>query len=237
MFDPRRAEAVIRDSLGSWSDGHKAAPLAAAAYHRAGPIHVGVIGDDDPQVDVAILYPSPAGISGEHAARLVLAEMLNEQMWTVRSKLGATYGTYARRDARLGGSMYHLGGTIDAPRAGEAIRAMREGVDALRRGSDFDVLFVRARRKVVQDLFGGSTQSSELANRLGLIARFGLDPSYQTALLRQTAALSTAQVKNILARELAPESEVVVALGDRVAVTRAFADAGITDARLVEPSY
>jgi zinc protease len=236
-FDPARAEAVIRDSFGEWPGGDKPVPPAAASYHRTGPIHIGVIGDDDPQVDVAILYPSPAGITGEQAARMVLTEMLNEQMWSVRSKLGATYGTYARRDARLGGSAYHLGGAIDAPRAGEAIRAMRDGIEALRRGTDFDALFVRARRKVVQDLLGDSTQSRELAARLGQIARFALDPSYQTTLLQHTAAMSTAQVRNVLARELAPESEVIVALGDRAAVTRAFADAEITDAKLIEPTY
>ena len=211
--------------------------MAAAAYHRTGPIHVGVIGDDDPQVDVAILYPSPAGISGEQAARMVLTEMLNEQMTGVRTRLGATYGTYARRDARLGGSAYHLGGAIDAPRAGEAIRAMRDGIEALRRGTDFDAKFVRARRKVVQRLLGDSTQSTELASRLGQMARFALDPSYQSTLLRHAGALSTAQVKSLLARELAPDSEVIVALGDRAAVTRAFAEAGINDAKLVEPRY
>ncbi|HEY6175533.1 MAG TPA: hypothetical protein VIX73_13840, partial [Kofleriaceae bacterium] len=118
-----------------------------------------------------------------------------------------------------------------------AIRAMRDGVDALRRGTDFDALFVRARRKVVQRLLGDSTQSNELAERLGQMARFSLDPSYQTALLQHAAALSIEQVKSVLVRELAPESEVIVVLGDRAAVTRAFTDAGISDARLVEPSY
>src|SRR5213076_780359 len=59
MFDTRRAEEVIRDSFGNWSGGDKAVPSTAASYHRTGPIHIGVIGDDDPQVDVAVLYPSP----------------------------------------------------------------------------------------------------------------------------------------------------------------------------------
>jgi hypothetical protein len=175
---------------------------------------------------VAILYPSPAGISGQQAARLVLTAMLNDQMSSVRTRLGATYGSYARRDARLGASAYHLGGAVDAPRAGEAIRAMRDGIDALRHGTDFDVMFVRARRKVIQRLLGESTLSAELASRLGQIAR-----------LRQAAALSTAQVKELLARELDPRGEVVVTRGDRAAVTKAYADAGITDVKLVEPDY
>ena len=114
---------------------------------------------------------------------------------------------------------------------------MRDGVDALRRGVEFDAMFVRARRKVVERLLGASTMSTELASQLGEIARFGLEPSHVNTLLRQTAALSTAQVKSLLARELDPRAEAVVILGDRGAVTKAFADAGIANARLVEPDY
>lgn len=234
-FDVQEAEAVVRDAFGGWSAGHPDPAVASPPYPRTGPLYVGVIGDPDPQVDVAILYPSPAGMSGPQAARLVLTEMLSAQMGVVRTQLGATYHAYAVRDARLAASAYRLGAAIDAPRAGEAIRAMRDGLEALRRGTDFDVAFVRARRKVVQRLLGESTQSAELAARLGQIARFGLDAGNDDALLQQTAALSTAQVKDLLARELDPAGEVVVVLGDRAAVTKAFADAGIANPRLVEP--
>jgi len=196
---------------------------------------VGVIGDDEPQVDVALLYPSAAGIDGEQAARTVLTRMLDEQLDQIRTRLGATYGTSTAREVLLGASAYRLGGAVDAPRAGEALRAMRTGIDALRTGTDFDAIFVRARRKVVRNLLAGSTVSSELAFRLGQIARFGLDPSYDQDLLRQVAALSPAQVHQLIARELDPRTEVIVLLGARAAVTRAFADAGITDAKLVVP--
>jgi zinc protease len=233
-FDPRQAEAVVRDAFGGWSAGHKDAPVVSPPYERTGPVYVGVIGDDDPQVDVAILYPSPAGISGQQAARLVLTEMLNEQMWAIRARLGATYGTYARREARLAASAYYLGGAVDAPRAGEAIRAMRDGIDALRSGTEFDVAFVRARRKVIQRLLGESTLSAELAARLGQIARFHLDVGYDNTLLHQASVLSPAQVKDLLVRELDPAREVVVALGDRAAVTRAFAEASLAGVQLVE---
>ena len=124
---------------------------------------------------------------------------------------------------------------MDAPRAGEALRAMRTGIDALRSGTDFDAMSVRARRKVVQELLAGSTVSTEGASRLGQIARFGLDPGYDHDLLRQAAALSPTQVNALIARELDPWTEVIVLLGDRLAVTRAFADAGITGAKLVVP--
>jgi predicted Zn-dependent peptidase len=234
-FDTKQAEATVRDVFGGWSAGHKDDPVPRVARDRSGPLYIGVVGDEDPQVDVAILYPSSAGIAGEQAARMVLTEMLNHQMEDIRARLGATYGTYARRDARVAGSAYVLGGAVDAPRAGEALRAMRGGIDALRNATGFDEAFVRARRKVVQHMLGESTVSGELAARLGQIAQFGLDASHANALLRQAAALSPAQVRELLARELHPKGEVVVMLGDRAALTRAFADAGIKEPKLVEP--
>jgi zinc protease len=237
-FDARQAESLIRGSFGDWSRGHKDAPVAHRPHQRTGPLYTGVIGDDDPQVDVEILYPSPAGISGLQAARMVLTAMLNERMAAIRQRLGATYGTRASRDARLGASAYDLGGAVDGPRAGEALKAMREGIDELRKGgADFDVAFVHARRKLVQQLLGESTMSATLAARLGLIARFGLDPGYYKSLLGQAAAVSPVQVKDLMARELDPATEVVVLLGDRPSVTKAFADAGLQDIKLVEPAY
>jgi predicted Zn-dependent peptidase len=164
-----------------------------------------------------------------------VTEMLNQQMAAIRAKLGATYGTYARREARVGGSAYHLGGAVDAPRAGEALRAMRAGIEALRSGGGFDEAYVRARRKIVQRLLGESTVSAELAARLAQIVRFGHEPSYASALLKQAAAMSPAQVKRLIDRELDPRTEVIVTLGERTAVTKAFAEAGIKDAQLVEP--
>jgi predicted Zn-dependent peptidase len=99
------------------------------------------------------------------------------------------------------------------------------------------VAFVRSRRKVIQQLLGESTMSAELAGRLGQIARYHLDPGYYNSLLQQVAAVSIAQLKDLIAGELDPSNEVVVLLGDRASLTKAFADAGIQDVKLVEPEY
>lgn len=236
-FDPKKAEGLIRDSFGKWDGGGKDKPVSREMPKRTGPVHVGVLRDEDPHVDVAILYPSPPGIDGQQGARMVLTAMLNDHMWDVRAKLGATYGTYARRDARLGPSVYDIGGSVDAPRAGEAVRMMRDSVEAMRKGVDFDVGFVRARRSIIQKLLGESTISSEITGRLGTIARYNLDPNYYNTLLQQVAAVSLAQVKALINTELDPKNEVVVLLGDRSSVVKAFSESGMTDVKLVEPEY
>ena len=236
-FEPKAAEDLIRDNFGGWGKGHKDQPISKEPFKRTGATFVGVIGEEDPQVNVAILYPSPAGIDGQEAARKVLTEMVNARMWDIRAKLGSTYGTYARRDVRLGPSAYDMGGAVDAPRTGEALKYMRQLVDELRQGKDFDLSFVRARRKVLQGLLGESTMTAELANNLGTIARFSLDTNYYNSLLQQVAAVSPAQIRALLARELDPANEVIVLMGDRDSVTKAFSEAGIKDVKLVEPDY
>jgi zinc protease len=236
-FDAKRAADRIRDVFGGFRSGSKQPAAPPVAARASNPRYVGVIGSEDSQVDLAILYPSAPGISGQQAARLILTAMLDDRIGVVRTKLGATYGTYARRDARVAGSVYKLGGAVDSARAGEGLRAMREGVDELRAGSDFNVAFVRARRRVLQHLLGESTVSTELADELATITRYNLDPSYYTTLLKQVEVVSPAQVSALIARELDPATEVVVALGDRAALTKAFTDAGLTSVTFVEPAY
>jgi predicted Zn-dependent peptidase len=130
-----------------------------------------------------------------------------------------------------------VGGTIDAERAGESIKALRESIDGLRKGDHFDEDFVRARRKLLTQLLSESTVTTELASRLGTIAMYGLDSKYYNTLLQQIAAVSPAQVRALVAQELDPSKEIIVMLGDKDHVDRAFKGAGITDVKIIEPEY
>ena len=126
--------------------------------------------------------------------------------------------------------------SIDTPRAGESIKAMRDKIDALRRGENFDKDFATARRNVLKRLLGESTVSGELAIRLAFMGRFGLAPDYYDTLIKLVAAASPAQVKMLLARELRPELEIVVLKADRTSLQQTFKDAGIESVRLIEPN-
>jgi zinc protease len=232
-FDFGEAESLIRKAFGDWSRGSAHAPVTAAAT-RTNTV-VGVVRDPGPQLELRIAYPSPGGVGGQQAARLVVAELIRQQGADIRERLGATYGVYVSRDERLGPTRYELRTTVDAPRAGEAIKALRDGIAALRDGSDFDVRFVRARRKVLQRLLGESAVTQELAQRLATIARFELAPDYYATLQQQVAALSPAQVKAVIAAELDPAAEALVAAADRDTLNTAFAAAGLTDVKMIEP--
>jgi predicted Zn-dependent peptidase len=187
---------------------------------------------------VALAFPGPAGVDGEEAARRVLTEMMNARMGDIRFKLGATYGTYAGRAVKLGPGAYQAGATVDAERAGEALAAMREGIEQLRGDSEqWSIDFVRARRALIQQLLGESTVSYELATRLQTIDKFGLEADYYNELMHKIAAVSPAQVRALIKRELDPQKEIVVVKADQATMEKAFKEAGITDFKLVQPDY
>jgi zinc protease len=235
-IDPAAIEHDVRDSFGRWSRGTVDPPIGVPAQARSQPVVVGVVGKDLAQLRVIIAYPAPAGVDDQAAARAVLTEMLNLRVSALRFKLGSTYGVYARHGIRKGPTSYELGGDVDSERGGESIKAMRDGVTALRKGEQFNEDFVRARRKLVSDLLGESTVTAELAARLGFIATHGLAPDYYRTLLQRLASVTPAQVHALVDKELDPSREAIIVLGDRQHLGSAFAGAGLTGARLVEPA-
>jgi len=246
-FDIKYAEKLVRDTFGDWDKGTVDKPVAKTPYKRTGATYIGVIeSKEDQQVNVTVAYPAPAGVDGQEAAREVLAGMMRQRSEEMRFKLGSTYGLYFGRTPRIGPSGYVLhgsggmpvGGTIDAERGGETLKALRAEIDGLRASDkDFDEQFARARRELVKDLLGQSTVTDELAQRLGFIAQFGLDINYYNTKLQQVAAVAPAQVKALMKTELDPNNEIIVVFGDRAHVEKTFADAGIKDVKFVEPDY
>lgn len=237
-FDPERAKGLINDAFGGWDRDRVDEPVPPEPRPRSGPEFIGIVAKERPQMQVTIAYPAPAGIDGEEGARQVLIDMMNSRMGDIRFKLGSTYGTYAFRDTKLGPSAYFMGGTVDAQRAGESIKAMRDGIQMLRDGGDqWDIDFVRARRTLITNLLGESTVSMSLVTNLWTIDKYGLQSDQYNKLLQTVAAVSTAQVKALIARELDPQKEIVVLLADKATLEKAFTDAGIKDFKIVEPDY
>ena len=244
-FDVKYAEKLVRDTFGDWDRGTVDQPVSKQLFKRTGATYIGVKeAKDDQQVTVTVAYPAPAGIDGQEAARQVLANILNQRAEDMRFKLGSTYGLYFGRQAKTGPTGYILrggavvGGTIDAERGGETLKALRASIDSLRQGdNDFDEQFVRARRQIIQHLLGQSTVTFELAARLAHIAEFNLDTNYYNTLLQQVAAVSPAQVRALIKTELDPNNEVVVVLGDKAHVEKTFGDAGINQVKIIEPEY
>jgi zinc protease len=243
-FEPKYAENLARDTFSSWDRGTVDKPVDPTPVKRSGPTYVGVIeSKPNQQVTVTLAYPVRGGVDGQEAARRVLSGMLNLRAEDMRFKLGSTYGLYMFRQPAVGPAAYQLagggviGGTIDAERAGETLKELRASFDRLRAGDHFNEDFVRARRKLVSSMLAESTVTTDIVSKLGEIALYGLDTSWPNTLLQQVAAASPAQIKALMASELDPSHEVIVISGDRAHVEKTFADAGITDVKLIEPDY
>lgn len=236
QFDVAKAEKLIRKRFSGWRKGHEDEPTPSAISDRDQPVHIGVVAENRPQMQVAIAYPGPAGIDAGHAIRLILREMLTLRMGAIRHELGASYGVYANWSPAQGPSMYVMGGEVDAEKAGESLVAMRRGIDDLRKGySGFDADFVQARRRVIQALLGQSTVSSSVASRLDTLARFDLPADHDTKLLRRVARAKPVQVLALAQKELKPEREAVICLAERGTLEAAFAYAKLADPQWVEP--
>ncbi len=235
-FDPVKAKGIIKGTFGGWGGGHKDEPVPPTARPRTGPEYFAVVEPEKaPMMQVRVAYPAPAGIDADQAARSVLVEMLNGRLWKIRSELGVTYGTYAFQQSMVGPSAYGMGGSVDANRAGEALAAIRDKIDSLRRGDDFDAEFARARHVVMNRLLAESTDSISLAQRLSRIATFNLPPDYYDQEVKEVAQVTPDQVKALIAKDLKPEYEVLGCMADRETLNKAFAEAGIEKVNYVEP--
>jgi predicted Zn-dependent peptidase len=236
-FDVAKAKSIISGSFGDWGGGHRDKPVPLDTPARSGPEYIGVVGKEGmAQMQVRIAFPAPAGIDGQQAARMVLAQMMTLRMASVRTELGTTYGVYAGRTTRVGPTSYQVGGSVDALSAGKSLKFMRTKLQELRDGVDFDRDFVTARQKVLKGLLAQSTESYTLARRLSQIARYDLSPDYSEKLARSVASVLPKQVKALMAIELDPNKEIIVNMADRKTLDAAFAEAGLDNVRIVDPT-
>ena len=75
--------------------------------------------------------------------------------------------------------------------------------------------------------------TAEMAERLSAIALHRLPPDHYENLLAQVSQVTPAQVARLAKKELPPEAEVVVLLGDETSLKRAFAAAGIDKPEII----
>jgi len=234
-FDKAVARKRIEATFGAWPAGRQDPLVPPVREPGSGPARVGVIDKDRQQTLVTIAYPAQAGHDGQYAARLVLTEMLNQQMWGIRTELGSTYGTYAGQSDHVGPTPTRWAGGSTPPAPASRCARWRDKIDSLRRGDDLERKVALARRLVLRRLIAESTNTVAMAGRLATIAVFGLGPDYYDSLVKHVAAVSPAQVKALIAEELVPEHEVVVCMADRPTLERAFQEAGIPGVAYDEP--
>lgn len=231
-FDAEIAEAHIRASFGEWSSGGRTEAVAAATG-TAGPVHRGIPADDSPVVHARLTFGDVPRRDGEPlvrrmAIRLVLSAMLEGRAGTVRNDLGASYGASVRYTPYDAGGVFAVEADLDAERADEGVVALRFAIDSLRtRDRAFDEDFVQARRAVVEGLMVEAQSSGALAARLQFIEAHGLSLGAFDDLVGAVAEATPDEVAAAAAAIFDPDREVVVCVGPKAAVKRAFRAIGV----------
>ena len=131
-------EAQVRDTFGRWSAGEAAAPppppaLPAARAPRPSFVVTHRPGATQGQLHLGCLLP-PLG--GSRARAAVLASLLGERVLdTVRRRLGASYGVFARTTTYRGGATHlSLQGDVDNAHLGQALDVVKRSLEALEQG-------------------------------------------------------------------------------------------------------
>lgn len=234
-FDPYAAEAEIRRLFG---DGKRAGappvPAIPAAAARGGAEYLAVFDEENIQTDIVIAFDTEPGLETHDAARRVLGELVEERMSSLRSTLGATYGVSVTQSAKEGPGIFLIHSSVDRERSGESLRALLAALDEVRTGS-IATAFVRARRRALFQLLADARHSERVADQFEhAIARRQRDLFYPQKLAARVAGLRVGELRRVLARELAPEHQVVLVRGQRASVEAAFQAAGIAGYRVIE---
>jgi zinc protease len=234
-FDVADIEARIRRLFGALpAGGARGARDVPPARPAAGPTYLAM---DDPtraQTGISISFATAPGFQEQHAARLVLAEMLREVLqFALRERMAASYGVVVTHSFRPGPGHLTIETDVDQARASEAFSALRDELARLR-GGDFAAVFVRARRAVLQQLMAAALDSDNVADKLELLAIHGLPRDYHDLLAQRVAALRIGDVRALMADEMAAGREVVTAIGQRASLDAMYKTAGVEGVRYVE---
>ena len=178
------------------------------------------------QTSVEIDYGLAEVYGDDHAALLVMAEMLNFGVGKVRMELGASYGTYAAVDADRPRVL--IGGEIDSARADEGLVAIYAAIEELRAREDFERRFAFARRSVLQRMINAQCDPKEFANTLAQAINAGQSYAYFRDLAAKVAALEPKQVHAVVDRVLKPERSVTMLQGPKAGVEKAVTGAKLT---------
>ncbi|MCX4242676.1 M16 family metallopeptidase [Paraliomyxa miuraensis] len=203
---------TLRDRRMTWLEPKATAERAPVPEPKPGTIRVMTEADKERvQTDLRIGFPLAEVYGDEHAALLVLSNMLNEEVAAVRQKLGASYGVYAGLSTER--PNISIGGALDSTKAGVGTEAILAAIQSIRDGEDFDRRFAFARRAVLKDMLNAQADSELLAGRLADAVRNGRSYDYFQELARAVATLEPKTVKAQIDKVLVPSRSVILVQG------------------------
>jgi len=226
QFDLDLVRRHIAYDLDQVSAGEHTAPVDLPVHAPETTRVFEVANKPSPSIELDVLFAGGAGIDSRYGARLVLEQVLATQLESLRGEHALTYGFAAQFEPRRSGGLWRISGRADAARAGEATTTLLAILDTMRRDPEsYRTAFVLARQKVLERLAVGDNDSSVIADRLELLARFSLPDSFYDRVAQDVAKLTLPELHAFMIHELPAENQVFGAFGDHDAVAAARAAA------------
>ncbi len=224
-FDAADMTARIRRLFGDWTgptepgapppDRPKPQPQRGARV-----AHV-----DDELVQPQLVVALPMTIEQQDtAAALVLEQIIEQRLGTIRETLGASYGVNVGFDD---GTLL-ISGELDARRAGVALGAIVAELAGLRDRATLAEDFVRARRKVYESMLADAISSSSVAGEIVTAWLKGWDERVLQEMMTSVARLRPAQVLRLIDEQLNVAQAIIFVSGPEATAEATLRGAGLT---------
>ncbi|WP_224366379.1 M16 family metallopeptidase [Hyalangium versicolor] len=210
-FELEAMRKHVRSLFGPWSDVATVPPeTVPAPQPEPGPSWLGMRDPSRSQVGLEVAFAIPSAPGQEHAARIVLSEMVRDRLRIVREGMGASYGVTAEYTRGAGGGAFYITSDLDPGRASKAATALLSELEALRTGAG-NMLedFVRARRRALANALADAAGVTAVADELELGVRQGLPVDYIDQLAAAISKVTPAEVAAVAATDLDPHRRVV----------------------------
>jgi len=167
-------------------------------------------------IEITMAFPTPGIDDRKHAARLIVARMLDRVL--------ARPATFTQ-NRRAG--QYRLIATAEPGRAAATVLDLRTRIATLADGSDESrAVFVSARHASVSSFVSAPRSSAQWNRVIENAIVNGVDLASLQALPDRLSAVTYADAQAVIAAELAPEHEVLLLEGPKDAVNAAYAELG-----------
>jgi zinc protease len=209
-------------------DGDQPSDSAAAVSD------IGVVDDDATQLRVLFTYRIDRGSFEDGAATRVAQTIVELRARLVRDRLGAAYGVGVSLSSLSDDWLLVVSTNVSLSAAPQTLRELDAELQALRTGTDVRDDFVRARRRVLEELLITSSDSRSIADELEIAVRNELAWDYPNEMLRAVAEVTHDRAKRALADTLQPERATRMLVGPKATVQAAYEALGITDVRWID---
>ncbi len=211
-FHHQDMRKMVKKLFGSWPAGGAKLPSLsiADAAAKSAPVRSLVVDKNAHHPQITVAFPAGRGLLDNRALRLVIQEMIDQRISSVREKLGASYGVSVSYNFNQGPGSIIVRGTVNQDKSQAALKLILMNLEELRMGIDIRDDFSRARRKVLRSALADTANATSIANQFVTQITYDLPNDYEDRFASTIAKLTLEEVTARLATDLNQKNEVLI---------------------------